>query len=49
MVFSTKGRNDLISSEIEERVWAYIGGIARNHEIIAVQVGGIENHSIQRE
>jgi len=44
MVFSTKGRNDLISPEIEERVWAYIGGIARNHEIIAVQVGGIENH-----
>jgi len=44
IVFSTKGRMDLISNEIEERVWAYIGGIARKHEIIAVQVGGIENH-----
>ncbi len=44
IVFSTTGRNDLISPEIEERVWAYIGGIARKHEIIAVQVGGIENH-----
>lgn len=44
IVFSTKGRKDLISAEIEERVWAYIGGIARKHEIIAVQVGGIENH-----
>lgn len=44
ILFSTKGRKDLIGQEIEERVWAYIGGIARNHEIIAVQVGGIENH-----
>lgn len=44
IVFSTKGRKDLICSEIEERLWAYIGGIARKHEIVAVQVGGIENH-----
>jgi putative transposase len=44
IVFSTKGRTDLISPEIETRVWAYIGGIARKHELIAVQVGGIENH-----
>lgn len=44
IVFSTKGRKNLINRDIEERVWAYIGGIARNHEIIAVQVGGIENH-----
>ena len=44
IVFSPKGRRDLISQKIEERVWAYIGGIARKHEIIAIQVGGIENH-----
>jgi putative transposase len=44
IVFSTKGRKNLIDSHIEERVWAYIGGIARKHEIIAVHVGGIENH-----
>ncbi len=44
IVFSTKGRKDLIACDIEERVWAYIGGIARNHEIVAIQVGGIENH-----
>ncbi|QQS33128.1 MAG: IS200/IS605 family transposase [Acidobacteriota bacterium] len=44
IVFSTKGRKNLIDREIESRVWAYIGGIARNHEIIAVQVGGTENH-----
>jgi REP element-mobilizing transposase RayT len=44
IVFSTKGRENLIDGKIEERVWAYIGGIARKHEIIAVQVGGTENH-----
>lgn len=44
IVFSTKGRKDTISPEIEARLWAYIGGIARKREIIAVQVGGIENH-----
>lgn len=44
IVFSTKGRNNLIDRDIEQRVWAYIGGIARHHEIVAVQVGGIDNH-----
>lgn len=44
IVFSTKGRKDLITPEIEARVWAYIGGIARQHKIVAIQVGGVENH-----
>ena len=44
IVFSTKGRTNLISPDIEARVWAYIGGIARQHGLIAVIVGGIENH-----
>ena len=45
IVFSTKGRADLIHRDIEERVWAYIGGIARKHGLTALQVGGIENHA----
>ncbi|MBP6004025.1 MAG: IS200/IS605 family transposase [Pyrinomonadaceae bacterium] len=44
VVFSTRGRKDLISQDIEARVWAYIGGVARLHGLIAIQVGGIENH-----
>jgi putative transposase len=44
IVFSTKNRTDLIKPEIEERVWAYIGGIARKHKMTALQVGGIDNH-----
>ena len=43
-VFSTKGRVDLIAPQIEDRVWAYIGGIARKHDLTALKVGGIENH-----
>ena len=44
VVFSTKNREQLIAQEIEERVWAYIGGIARKHRMTALQVGGIEDH-----
>ena len=34
-----------IYPEIEHRVWEYIGGIARNHNMTALQVGGIEDHA----
>jgi putative transposase len=44
IVFSTKNRENWIDAEIEDRVWAYIGGIARKHKCTAIQVGGIENH-----
>ena len=42
--FSTKNREPWIASEIETRVWAYIGGIARHHKMTGLQVGGIEDH-----
>jgi putative transposase len=44
VVFSTKNRFPWIGLEIEQRIWAYIGGIARNHEMTAIQVGGVEDH-----
>ena len=44
LVFSTKARLRLINREIESRVWSYIGGVARKHELTALQVGGIEHH-----
>ena len=44
IIFSTKSRQDWINAEIENRVWAYIGGIARKHNCKAIQIGGIENH-----
>jgi len=43
-VFSTKNRVETIKPDIENRVWAYIGGIARRHKMTALQVGGVEDH-----
>lgn len=43
-VFSTKERRRSISPEIQERLWPYIGGIARNHGMRALSVGGSDDH-----
>ena len=43
-VFSTKHRRPLIHRDFEQRVWAFIGGVARAHGLTAVQVGGVEDH-----
>jgi len=37
-------REPWIVPKIENRVWAYIGGIARKHKMTAIQIGGIEDH-----
>ena len=44
IVFSTKNRVPFIKHDIEERVWEYVGGVARHHKMTALQVGGIEDH-----
>lgn len=44
IVFSTKNRAPFIKPEIENRIWEYLGGIARHHKMTALQVGGIEDH-----
>jgi REP element-mobilizing transposase RayT len=44
LVFSTKNREKWITAEIENRVWSYIGGIARKHKCTALQIGGTEDH-----
>lgn len=43
-VFSTKNRGELISKEIEARVWAYIAGVCKHHGITPIRIGGIETH-----
>ena len=43
-VFRTKDRTVTIPSEIEERVWAYIAGVAKRHGMTPIQIGGIESH-----
>ncbi len=44
IVFSTKNRQPWLTLEIEGRVWACMGGIARKHKMTALQVGGVEDH-----
>lgn len=43
-VFSTKGRRRLIAEDGRERLWSYIGGIAREHGMKALAVGGTDDH-----
>jgi len=44
IVFSTKQRIPYIKPEIEQRVWEFIGGVARHHHLTALQIGGIDDH-----
>ncbi|MFZ3213420.1 MAG: transposase [Terriglobales bacterium] len=44
VVFSTKGRQKTISAQLQPKLWAYLGGIARRNGMTAVQVGGIADH-----
>ena len=43
-IFSTKDRADLIPPEIEERLYAYIGGVCRGAESDLIGAGGTANH-----
>jgi REP element-mobilizing transposase RayT len=43
-VFSTKDREKAIAPELQERLWAYLGGIARKYDMTALGVGGTDDH-----
>ncbi len=43
-IFSTKNRDCHIPSDLQDRAWAFIGGIARNIGMTAIAVGGISDH-----
>ena len=43
-VFSTKGRSKCISSDVQPRLWSFVGGIARKNGFKALVVGGAEDH-----
>jgi len=44
-VFTTKNRLPTIPEELQGRLWAYMGGIARSNGMKALAVGGIADHS----
>ena len=45
VVFSTKKRRKSIAKELQRRLWAHLAGICKNHEMIALAVGGTEDHA----
>jgi putative transposase len=44
-VFSTKNRRNLIPPEIQNDLWAFLGGIARRNGFKALIAGGTQNHA----
>ena len=43
-VFSTKDRRKIITPDLQERLWPYLGGIARENGMKALAIGGVEDH-----
>ena len=43
-VFSTKERRPFIQPELQERLWSFLGGIARSNKMKAVEIGGMPDH-----
>ena len=43
-VFSTKERRPLITPALRNRLWPFLGGIARQNKMKAIEIGGVEDH-----
>ena len=43
-VFSTKERRPTIKPELRDRLWPFLGGIARQNKMKAIDIGGVEDH-----
>jgi len=44
LTFSTKNHKPLITSEVQDRLFQYMGGICTGLECTPVQIGGYQNH-----
>jgi REP element-mobilizing transposase RayT len=44
IIFSTKGREPLISARLCRELYAYIGGIVRAQKCMMVEIGGMPDH-----
>jgi putative transposase len=44
IVFATKNRAGVISEDLQPKLWAYTAGVAKNHGMHAIAIGGIEDH-----
>jgi REP element-mobilizing transposase RayT len=45
IIFSTKGREKLVPEEMQPRLWAFMGGIARKNGFNAISIGGMADHA----
>lgn len=43
-VWSTKNREPILTSGLRERLWPYLGGIAKENKIKMLAVGGAADH-----
>jgi putative transposase len=43
-IWSTKNREPYLSSDLRNRLWPYLGGIARENKIKALAIGGMDDH-----
>ena len=43
-VFSTKDRRPCLTAQLRDRLWPFLGGIAREHQMKALSIGGVEDH-----
>ena len=43
-VFVTRKRRPFIKPDLQQRLWAYLGGIARENKMKALRIGGVEDH-----
>jgi len=44
IIFSTRNREPLITPEVEPELFAYVGGILKNHESRLLNAGGTTDH-----
>jgi len=44
LIFSTKNREPWIENGIEQRVWSFLGGIARQNGMKPIEIGGMPEH-----
>jgi putative transposase len=43
-VFSTKDRRASITAQLRERLWPFLGGIARENGMKTLSIGGVDDH-----
>lgn len=43
-IFSTKERHPYLKPELRDRLWPFLGGIARQNKMKAIEIGGVEDH-----